>query len=167
MSIQCGVRAERDMPSSRAILEREVRAGSETILLVEDEAFVREVTGEVLESAGYVVLKAGNAEQALKAQQRFPGVIHLLVTDLCMPGKNGRALAAELGSLRPAMKTILVSGYGESLWEKDGNPGVVYFPKPFSAVSLMSKIREVLDDYHETADRATNPARGEVLATTR
>lgn len=155
------------MPSSRAILEREVRAGSETILLVEDEAFVREVTGEVLESAGYVVLKAGNAEQALKAQQRFPGVIHLLVTDLCMPGKNGRALAAELGSLRPAMKTILVSGYGESAREKDGNPGVVYFPKPFSAVSLMRKIREVLDDYHETADRATNPARGEVLATTR
>ncbi len=149
------------MQSSRTILDREVRAGSETILLVEDEAFVREVTGEVLESAGYVVLTAGNAEQALRAERQYPGVVHLLVTDLCMPGKNGRVLAAELGSLRPKMKTILVSGYGDSAREGDKDAGVVYFPKPFSAVSLMRKIREVLDD-QETGNTVMDIATGEV-----
>lgn len=149
------------MQSSRTILDREVRAGSETILLVEDEAFVREVTGEVLESAGYVVLTAGNAEQALRAERQYPGVVHLLVTDLCMPGKNGRVLAAELGSLRPKMKTILVSGYGDSAREGDKDAGVVYFPKPFSAVSLMRKIREVLDD-QETGNTGMDMATGEV-----
>ena len=161
--IQCRVEAETDMQSSRTILDREVRAGSETILLVEDEAFVREVTGEVLESAGYVVLTAGNAEQALRAERQYPGVVHLLVTDLCMPGKNGRVLAAELGSLRPTMKTILVSGYGDGAREGDKDAGVVYFPKPFSAVSLMRKIREVLDK-RETTDSTADSARDDVLA---
>jgi two-component system, cell cycle sensor histidine kinase and response regulator CckA len=151
------------MPSSRAIPDREARGGAETILLVEDEAFVREVTGEVLEAVGYMVLKAANAEQAMKVYRQHPGVVDLLVTDLCMPGKNGRALAAELGTLCPRMKTILVSGYGDSGQGKDGNSGFTYFPKPFSADSLMRKIREVLDGY-SAADWGTVPIDAEALA---
>jgi len=151
------------MPLSRGVLDRDVSVGRETILLVEDDAFVRDVTGEVLESAGYVVLKAANAEQALQAYRQHPGTVHLLVTDLCMPGKNGRALAAELGSLCPELKTILISGYGEGAHNEDEDSGIVCFPKPFSAVSLMRKIRETLGD-HEAGQWVTKAANAQALA---
>jgi DNA-binding NtrC family response regulator len=122
--------------------------GWETILLVEDEAFVREVTGEVLASAGYTVLKAGNAEEALWTFCRHEGEVHLLLTDVVMPGKSGRDLAAELRSLSPGMKTIVTSGYSESVALLDGgqDSSVSFLAKPFSVQSLMQKIREMLDE---------------------
>ena len=119
----------------------------ETILLVEDEAFVREITCQVLESAGYMVLQASSAEEALWAFCQHEGPVHLLLTDMVMPGKNGQDLAAELGALSPEMKTILTSGYAENVAEEMGrNPRIFFLPKPFSVQSLTRKVRNVLDE---------------------
>jgi two-component system, cell cycle sensor histidine kinase and response regulator CckA len=119
----------------------------ETILLVEDETFVREITCQVLESAGYLVLQASNAEEALWTFCQHEGPVHLLLTDMVMPGKNGPDLAAQLGALSPEMKTILTSGYGENIAiEIDRNPRIFFLPKPFSVQSLTRKVRDVLDE---------------------
>ena len=120
----------------------------ETILLVEDETFVREITCQVLESAGYRVLQAGNAEEALWTFCRHEGPVHLLLADVVMPGKTGPALAAELGALAPEMKTILTSGYGDNVILDDvgHDPRVSYLPKPYSVQSLTGKVRSVLDE---------------------
>jgi two-component system, cell cycle sensor histidine kinase and response regulator CckA len=85
--------------------------GRETILLVEDEAFVRDITGEILETAGYRVLKARNAAEATGAFRRYKAIIRLLVTDVVLPGRNGRDLATELRKINPNLKTIFISGY--------------------------------------------------------
>lgn len=132
-----------------------ISGGWETILLVEDEAFVRKVTGQVLESAGYAVLKASNAEEALWAFCRHEGAVHLLLTDVVMPGKSGKVLAAELRTLCPEMKTIFISGYGETA-EAHTQPDSRVFdlPKPFSVQSLMRKIRSVLDESESTEVQA-------------
>lgn len=136
------------MPQSSAnSLQAKVPGNGETILLVEDESFVREVTRQVLEAAGYVVLQATNAEEALWTFCQHEGAVHLLLTDMVMPGKDGPTLAAELEALSPGLKTILTSGYGESLalQEKAGNARVFFLPKPFSTRSLTQKVRHVLD----------------------
>jgi CheY-like chemotaxis protein len=87
----------------------------ETIWLVEDEAFVRDVIEEVLQSAGYKVLKTQSAAEALQTYDSHGGELHLLVTDVVMPGESGRDLARKLRNLCPSMRTIFMSGYGESV----------------------------------------------------
>jgi two-component system cell cycle sensor histidine kinase/response regulator CckA len=120
---------------------------------VEDEAFVREVACEVLSRAGYRVLKAGNAKEAVKIFREHAGEVHLLLTDVVLPDRNGRDLAAELATLGDGVKSIFVSGYPENSITKRGlrQPGWFYLPKPFSVVSLLQKIREVLP--HELPSR--------------
>ena len=116
-----------------------------TILLVEDEAFVREVTYQILCSAGYRVLKARNAIDALLAFRQH-GAVHLLLTDVVLPDRNGCDLASEITNSCPGVKTIFISGYPEnSVTRKGLGAGCFYLPKPFSAVLLLRKIREVLD----------------------
>lgn len=118
----------------------------ETILLVEDEDFVREVTCEVLLAAGYRVAKARNAAEAVRVFHRCGGQVQLLLTDVVLPGRNGRDLARRLKVVQPDLKTIFISGYPENEVTKHGlqEPGVFYLPKPFSVDSLMGKIRQVL-----------------------
>ena len=113
------------------------------ILLVEDEALVREVTAEVLQSAGYWVLKAGNAVEARSLFRGFQRQVQLLITDLVMPGQDGRLLAHELSAIRPGLKTLLTSGYPEAR-HGTPEPGWHYLPKPFSVDSLLGKVREML-----------------------
>jgi CheY-like chemotaxis protein len=81
-----------------------------TILLVEDETFLRDVTSDILESSGYRVLKARNAEEAISAFQRYKTIVKLLLTDVVLPGQNGRDLANDLRSIRPNLRTIFISG---------------------------------------------------------
>ncbi len=81
-----------------------------TILLVEDETFVREVTGDILEAAGYGVLKARNAAEAQCAFRQYQKIVRLLLTDVVLPGQNGRDLASELRAIYPNLKTIFISG---------------------------------------------------------
>lgn len=98
---------------SPAVLTETPR-GSETVLLVEDEASVRELTREFLTRSGYTVIEGGNGEDGLRASREYPGCIDLLITDVVMPKMSGPALAANLAAERPAMKVLFVSGYAEN-----------------------------------------------------
>jgi two-component system cell cycle sensor histidine kinase/response regulator CckA len=116
-----------------------------TILLVEDEGFVREVTCEVLQSVGYRVLKAQNAKEAMRAFRQYEEEVQLLLTDVVMPGQNGRDLAQDLMAICPDLRTIFISGYPENAVTRLQGREVHYLPKPFSVESLVQKVREVLD----------------------
>jgi DNA-binding NtrC family response regulator len=119
-------------------------AAGETILFVEDEAFVREVTGEVLRSAGYQVLTAKDAAEATGVYDERSAEVELLITDLVLPGENGRALAGRLQGKNPELNVLLITGYGEQM----GLPGwneEECLAKPFSQEMLLQRVRKVLD----------------------
>ncbi len=117
----------------------------ETILLVEDEVFVRQATGEALESAGYRVLMAGSGTQALDARRRFPPV-DLLLADLVMPGISGHELARQFAILCPQVRILLMSGYAEQLALCKLSPYCEeYLAKPFSIQVLLRRVREALE----------------------
>jgi two-component system cell cycle sensor histidine kinase/response regulator CckA len=117
----------------------------ETILLVEDENFVREVASEILEAAGYNVLQARTAKEALSIFEKH-GPVKLLLTDVVMPGMNGRDLARKLATLQPNLKTIYMSGYTDNpLIRQDFmSQGVEYIQKPFTMEILTKRVREVM-----------------------
>ena len=119
-----------------------------TILLVEDEAFVRKVACETLCSWGYRVLTARNAADAVQAFHGHAEEVQLLLTDVVLPDRNGCALALELIAASGGVKAIFISGYPENSVTRKGlpHPGWFYMPRPFSAVSLLQKVREVLDE---------------------
>lgn len=120
--------------------------GKETILLAEDEAFVRKAAGEALESAGYRVVIAGSAAQALEAHRECGEQVDLLLADLVMPGIGGHELANELLVLCPQLRVLLMSGYVEQLALCQlSSYGKKYLAKPFSLPMLLSRVREVLD----------------------
>jgi DNA-binding NtrC family response regulator len=114
-----------------------------TILLVEDEDSVREITRHVLESAGYFVLEASGPAQAMKLLGRHPGPVHLLLTDMVMPGMNGAELAAALQSSHPELVTVFMSGYSGWLHANSGLPSW-HIQKPFTVGGLLSRIAEAL-----------------------
>ncbi len=92
------------------IAETDPPTGRGTVLLVEDESFLREVTCEILESAGYRVLKTRNAKEAISAFKDYKNIVRLLLTDVVLPGENGRDLANELRGVCPKLKIIFISG---------------------------------------------------------
>jgi two-component system cell cycle sensor histidine kinase/response regulator CckA len=119
----------------------------ETILLVEDEATVRESAERILTRHGYPVLAASNAEEALRIANAHPGRISLLLTDVVMPGRSGKDLAAELSRLRPEVNVLYMSGYSRDLLDPEGilDEGVSLIEKPFVADDLLRGIRQILD----------------------
>ncbi len=125
----------------------EVRRGYETILLVEDADMVRNLTQRILSKNGYTVLEAGNGAEALQICQNHSGPIHLLLTDVVMPGMSGRELADRLTPLRPGLKILYMSGYTDDAIVHHGllEPGIAFLQKPFSTTLLTHKLREVLD----------------------
>lgn len=118
---------------------------SETILLVEDEAFVREVSCEILRSAGYTVLGATNATEAQYIFFRCSAEIKLLLTDIVLPGDSGRVLAAKLKQSCPSLKILFATGYPEQM-----NSGVDCLAKPFSAATLLNNVSRILG--HQQAE---------------
>jgi two-component system cell cycle sensor histidine kinase/response regulator CckA len=117
---------------------------AETILFVEDERFVREVTGEVLRSAGYRVLTAKNAAEAVCVYDAGRSDVDLLLTDVVLPGETGRALAGRLRRENPGLKVLLVTGYADQM----AVPGTKHeecLPKPFSTEILLWRVRQLLD----------------------
>jgi CheY-like chemotaxis protein len=129
---------------------REV-GGPKTILLVEDEAFVREATAEALQSAGYTVLIARSAAEAIEAYRRRAQPVDLLLADVVMPGMSGYELAAEFLVLCPSAPVVLMSGYVDELGLSTSSPYCktyvdckTYLGKPFSISSLLNKVREAL-----------------------
>jgi two-component system, cell cycle sensor histidine kinase and response regulator CckA len=124
-----------------------VAGGSETILLAEDEPDLRELARIFLEGYGYKVLEAAGAEQAIQMAAMFPGPIHLLLTDVIMPGMSGRQLAENILSQRPQTKIVYMTGYTDDMvvQHKVLEPGVMLLQKPFSKVDLGLKVRSMLD----------------------
>jgi PAS domain S-box-containing protein len=122
-------------------------AGTETILLAEDDAVLRPLAKGLLEKLGYTVIDAENAAAALEAARQHAGPIHLLVADVVMPGASGRELARELEKSRPDTKVLYVSGYTDDAIVHHGmlEPGLNFLQKPFTPASLARKVREVLD----------------------
>ncbi len=121
--------------------------GTETVLVVEDAASVRMVTRQVLERYGYAVLEAPNGETALRLAAKHHGPIHLLLTDVVMPGLSGRQLAEQLAHLRPDMKVLYASGYADHAIVHHGilESGIAYLQKPFTPETLGRRVRQVLD----------------------
>lgn len=122
----------------------EAPAEAETILFVEDEAFVRDVVCEVLRSAGYYVLMAKNAVEAVHTYDEHRGKIGLLLTDMVLPGETGRALACRLRREDPQLKVLLVSGYSEQMGVLEAIQ-VECLAKPFSTEVLLRRVRKLLD----------------------
>jgi signal transduction histidine kinase len=115
-------------------------AGDETVLVVEDEEGVRSLIVRVLRAAGYSVLEAASGHDALDRAGRHPGPIDLLLTDVLMPGMDGRDLAQRLSAARPGVKILFLSGYsGDATLT-----GAPLLPKPFAPMTLLTKLREVL-----------------------
>lgn len=118
---------------------------AETILLVEDEAFLRNITAEVLESAGYKLIVAGNASEAFELY-RCDGPVDLLLADIVMPGLSGRELAAKFEIMSPQIRVLLMTGYPEQLASRERSSlPENYLAKPFTSRVLLRKVREVLD----------------------
>jgi two-component system cell cycle sensor histidine kinase/response regulator CckA len=124
-----------------------VEPGTETILLVEDEANLRYLARQFLEKQGYRVIDAADGAVAMQIAVAHEGVIHLLLTDVIMPGMNGRELAQRISEIRPNVKVLYMSGYTENVIGRNGtlDAGVRLLQKPFTLRDLKSKVREVLD----------------------
>jgi PAS domain S-box-containing protein len=121
--------------------------GTETILLAEDEANLRYLARQFLEKQGYKVIEAADGAVAMQIAVAHEGVIHLLLTDVIMPGMNGRELAQRISEIRPQTKVLYMSGYTENVIGHNGtlDAGVRLLQKPFTLRDLKSKVREVLD----------------------
>jgi len=126
---------------------RKVEPGTETILLVEDEANLRYLARQYLEKQGYKIIEAADGAVAMQIAVAHEAVIHLLLTDVIMPGMNGRELAQRIAEIRPNVKILYMSGYTENVIGHNGmlDAGVRLLQKPFNLRDLKSKVREVLD----------------------
>jgi len=139
-------RAEVDAVVQKPVAARTTLRGTETILLVEDEEQILNLVARVLEQHGYTVIKASSPESALALEAKFSAHIDLLVSDVVMPGMNGKELFDKLRIARPDLKCLLMSGYTANLlpehetWQR----GIGYLQKPATVTSLTDKVREVL-----------------------
>jgi two-component system, cell cycle sensor histidine kinase and response regulator CckA len=119
----------------------------ETILVVDDEAQVRTLARDILQGAGYRVLEAEDGEQALRVAEEHQGTIHVLLTDIMMPGINGKQLADKLLLTRPDAKAIFMSGRAAEVISDAGVliPVDAFLAKPFTVERLLNKVRERLE----------------------
>jgi PAS domain S-box-containing protein len=137
-----------DQPAVAPAVEETPRPskGWQTILLVEDEASLRGLARELLEEHGYRVIEATGPNEAIEIARRNPETIHLLVTDIVMPGMNGRALAETLVAARPALRVLYMSGYTDDVIAHSGvlAPGALLLEKPFTVLALIERVRLAL-----------------------
>jgi len=128
-------------------LVKDLPRGSETVLLVEDEEEVRKLAAQILKRQGYKVLEAPQGGDALLICEQHQTPVHLMLTDVVMPGMSGHQLAKRLKSLQPEMKVLYMSGYTDNTIVQHGVlvEGVNYISKPFTVDALARKVREVLD----------------------
>jgi CheY-like chemotaxis protein len=139
-------------------------AGTETILLAEDEDMVRNLARESLEMHGYTVLEAANAGEALLICQQHQGQIHLLLTDVVMPRVSGKELAEQLVRLRPDMRVLYMSGYPDQAIMHHGilDADVAFIGKPFMPDALALKVVEVLQQ-HQKQSENLNEKEGRII----
>jgi PAS domain S-box-containing protein len=139
---------EEDVVSEeKEITQTDEMKGSETILVVEDDDMLRKIAQKALQLYAYRVLEAKEGVEALRVCEEHQGPIHLILTDVVMPGMGGRELAEQLQSLRPEIKVLYMSGYTDDAIVHHGvlAPGVNFIEKPFLPEALAKKVREVLD----------------------
>jgi two-component system, cell cycle sensor histidine kinase and response regulator CckA len=123
----------------------DVGGGSQTILLAEDDGAVRRLARDILANQGYKVLDARDGDEALAIARRYPNVIHLLLTDVVMPGLSGRDLAVRLTVERPNVRVVYTSGYTENVMMRSGfENGLTLLATPFLAADLLRKVKETL-----------------------
>lgn len=132
----------------RQLTYAESFAGSETILLVEDEDAVRKLALHILRTSGYTVLEAANAREALSIAEQYKSTIHLLITDMVMPRMGGRELSQHLLALRPDIKVIYMSGYTDNsvIHDLTLESGTRFIHKPFSPAILLQNVRALLSN---------------------
>ncbi len=120
--------------------------GNETILVVEDDAALRELISTALRKYGFTVVEAGHGDEALLICEQAKAPIHLMLTDVVMPQMSGRVLAEQLAALHPEMKVIFMSGYTGDAIVHHGvlDSGLNFIQKPFKVLSLIEKVRGVL-----------------------
>lgn len=128
--------------------EMQVKKGTETVLVAEDEDMVRTLVSRLLRMSGYTVLEAQDGEEAMRIAGAHEGAIHLLIADMVMPGMSGPELAAGMSSLRPETRVLYMSGYTDTsvLENVDLDKRSSFIPKPFNPEALSMKVREVLDE---------------------
>ena len=127
-----------------------------TILVVDDDEWVRVLARDVLATEGYRVLEAADGQDAIRVAAEHPGPIHLLLTDVVMPGMNGCELAAGLGALLPGLKVMFMSAYDRDFLVARGlNPTGPVITKPFTIEYLTRRIQMVLGDRRPTASAPT------------
>ena len=144
-SICPGSTLDRRRPSRKRPRTGALRGG-ETVLVVEDQEAVRELTKTVLEAYGYRVFEATNGDEALAFVKQHSDEIHLLLTDVILPGMNGKDLSERLRRLRPKLKVLFTSGYTAEVVGRRGvtERDLAYLPKPVSPETLVAKVRDVL-----------------------
>ena len=142
-----------EQPSAEKPLLGELR-GTETILLVEDDPQLRQLSSSVLDHCGYRVLKASTPEEGIAICESNHRDIQLLLTDVVMPRMNGRQLAERIQKVSPQIRVLYISGYTDNAIVHYGvlDPGLWFLEKPFTLSALVAKVREVLD-----ADTSTTP----------
>jgi CheY-like chemotaxis protein len=130
-----------------SLAPQSARRGPETVLLVEDEPAILRLGQRMLQKLGHVVLVASTPAEALRIARSHEGEIHLLVTDVVMPGMSGRELATSILGLHPKLKLLFMSGYTANVIAQHGvlDEGVHFLQKPFSQADLALKVREALD----------------------
>jgi two-component system cell cycle sensor histidine kinase/response regulator CckA len=126
---------------------KDTKRGSETILLVEDEDAVRGITSRILEKQGYRVIAAQHGREAMEIASQESGIIDLVLTDVVMPGMNGRGLVERLTGIRPRIKSLYMSGYTDDDIIRRGfiEPSKSFLQKPFTSDNLLHTVRKVLD----------------------
>ncbi|MDE3136524.1 MAG: PAS domain S-box protein [Acidobacteriota bacterium] len=146
------VAPEAEAAPAQAESADELPRGKETVLLVEDSGLLRRVTAEFLKRVGYTVIDAADGPEALDVVSNHRGKIDLLLTDLAMPGMNGKELAQKLVGRLPKLKVLYTSGYAGSILQERDYPGLsaAFLEKPFTWQSLAQKVRAVLD--HDSPD---------------
>jgi len=132
------------MGADRAVSSSESLRGNETVLLVEDEEALRDFTTTVLTQSGYTVLAAERPDKAVEIASQHQGPIHLLLTDVIMPGMNGRALAEKMAAIRPEIRVVYMSGYTGFTHPGLVDSNVILLAKPFTREALLHKVREGL-----------------------
>ena len=138
---------EETAPANRPAAAAPSAGGSETLLLIEDDPALRELLAETLEEGGYTVLVANDGAAALQIADEYAGAIHLIVTDVIMPGLTGRQAAETIKAARSEVEILFISGYTNDAIAKHGvlEPGAKFLSKPFTPDELLRKVREVLD----------------------
>jgi two-component system, cell cycle sensor histidine kinase and response regulator CckA len=146
-------------PAAPPAREPAVARGQETVLLVEDETTLRSLIAEVLGSAGYQVLEARQGAEAVRIAESHDGPIHLLLTDVVMPGANGREVVRMVRARRPDTRFFYISGHPRDVFDQQGalGPGQVLLQKPFTADALLRVVRDVLDAVAESEAGPASP----------